>query len=159
MVAFAVAMLGLAFSRQSTAAASPASPTTRCALFIDATAVSPGETHTLVGSGFGPKQRVAITFADGARGGATTDAGGALTFTLHVPRALTGDSWRVVAASAATSCSLDTSVAAASRAQTPEPPSQSGFAFIGFREGAAIAGVFLAACALLFLTIGRRRRV
>lgn len=154
---FVVAMLGLAFSPSDAALANP--PTTSCVLHLDSTTVSPGETHTLVGSGFGAHQSVAVTWADGAGRAATTDAGGAFTFKLYISSTLTGDSLRVVATSGQTTCSVDSGVAAASGARRPVQPAQYGFALTGALSIAAIiVGVFVAACGLLFLTVGKRRR-
>lgn len=156
--AFPVALL-LAFSAQSSASTPSNRPAAPCLVSIDAATVRPDETHTLVGSGFRAHQTVAVTVPDGAASSVITDANGAFRFTLRVPSTLAGDSWPVVAASPEATCSVNPAIAAAAPAQTSEQLSNDSFAFAGFPEiAAAMAGVFLAACGLLFLTIGRRRR-
>ncbi len=139
----------------STAATPASAPRTSCVLRLDGPSVRPGETHVLVGAGFRAGEPVDVSMGGAAAERAMTDATGAFTLTLHVPTALDGPFWAVAAASAESVCSVHPPVTP--RAGRPAPadrPATVGFPVIA----ASIVGVFAAGCALLFLTVGRRRR-
>jgi hypothetical protein len=138
------------------AAAVPASaPRAACVLRLDGRSVGPGETHVLVGAGFRAGEPVDVSPGGAAAQHATTDASGAFTITLHVPAALDGPFWAVAAASADSVCSVHPPVTP--RAARRPPAAQ--LATVGcLLIAGSVVGVFLAACALLFLTVGRRRR-
>lgn len=140
----------------SAAAAVRSAPRSSCVLRLDGPSVGPGETHILVGAGFRAGEPVDVSMGGAAAEHATTDASGAFTLTLHVPTALDGPFWAVAAASAESVCSVHPPVTP--RAVPPAPAT--GRATLGFPViAASVLGVVVAGCGLLFLTVGRRRRL
>jgi hypothetical protein len=109
----------------------------------------------LIGAGFRAREPVNVSMGGATAEQAKTDATGAFTLTLHVPTALNGRFWAVAAASAESVCSVHPPVTSG----VVHPAEDAGPATVSFPLiAASVAGVFVAACGLLFLTVGRRRR-
>ena len=155
--------LGLAFCPRSVAYASttvtrPAPSGGVCLLHFDSRSVGPGEAHLLVGAGLGPGETVDVSQAGATVGRVTADARGAFSFTLHSPPVLRGAFWPIDVASTAHACSVRPAVASSDAVH--HNARHNRLAAAGFPAiAAAMAGAFLAGCGLLFLTVGRRRRI
>jgi hypothetical protein len=157
VLALAIAVI-LALSPRAFSITQPAPLATPCTIAVDASTISPDERHMLVGAGFAANQRVSIVMGDERPTSVRADSAGGFTLAVRVPATLTGKTWRVEAVSQDHSCTATTSVAKnAPIAATPVR--RDGLAIAGFPAIAAvIVGAFLAACGLLFVTVGRRRR-
>ncbi len=111
-----------------------------------------------MGAGLGPGETVDVSQAGSTVGQATADASGAFSFTLHSPTVLRGPFWPIEVASTAHTCSVRPAVASTGVVHHNAPDNT--LAAAGFPAiAAAMAGAFLAGCGLLFLTVGRSRRI
>jgi hypothetical protein len=136
----------------------PSSPA--CVLHLDNASVGPGEAHLLVGAGFAANEAVDVTAFGAPVAHVLTDASGAFRVTLHVPTFLNGASWSVAATAADVECAVEPMIDASDNGSTLGHLSRNHLAVAGFPVIYGVTvGVFLAACGLLFVTVGRRRRI
>jgi hypothetical protein len=135
-------------------------PRLHCVLHLDSGSVRPGEAHLLVGAGFAPNETVDVKAFGAPLAHIVTDASGAFRFTLHVPALLNGGSWSVDVAAADAECAVRSTIDASGHGSTLGHLPRNRLAVAGFPVIYAVTfGAFLAACGLLFVTVGRRRRI
>jgi hypothetical protein len=156
LLASGLALLGLSLG--ATASADPAyPPSTGCTVSTSDRSVAAGDTVTVSGSGFPASTSVGLTMQSGqSLGSVNTDSHGGFSTQVTIP-ANAAPHDRIVAMSSSTTCSFDPNTAT-----PPAPPQTPGSqtATTGFAAiTATVIAVALLAGGVLFVALGRRRRV
>jgi hypothetical protein len=144
----------------------PYPPTQSCGIVSDTTSVTPGESVTLTGSGFGGNTNVGLSIESTPHslGSVQTDSTGAFRDTVTLPTDLVAGQHTIIASSPDQTCSLGLTAQthAISAVQTSAPTSDGGSGVLA-STGVQIAGISTIAVLLLgggalLLLVGRRRK-
>ncbi len=157
LIVSGLALLGLSFGASASADPTAYPPSTGCTVSTSNRSVSAGGSLTVTGSGFPAGTSVRLTLQSGqALGTVHTDSQGSFSTRVTIPSGVSQHD-RIVAVASSTTCSFDWTTAT-----PPAPPQTPGSqtAYTGFAAiTATIVAFTLLAGGVLFVVIGRRRRV
>lgn len=148
---------GLLAPAVADASAGPYPPTTGCAVSTSATAVAPGATLTIMGSGFTANEMVHLSIAGIPLGTVRTTADGSFVTSVTITSSL-GANYHIVASSASATCSFDPTPANPSGDRSHRETSSTASTGVPTAAVVSIA-VILLGSGVALAVIGRRRRL